>query len=138
MDVRNSSRRCPISRCLRPLVALLVLLPVTGCGDSAKNQLDGKWEGEDRFGQTMRLTFQHDGKLVLNVTGGDSFEKSGRFSVDASHSPTHLDIELADGRSIHTIIQLDGETLLLENVHTNTERPTEFGDNQIVFKRLVE
>lgn len=121
----------------RQFAVLLWVVFLFGCG-SAANPLVGKWEGVDSFGQTMRLEFQENGRLSLEIVRGDeSFRKGGTYQTDFSQKPEHLDLMLEDRDPVHTIVEvLDTDRIAFENINSSDPRPTQFGGNRISMTRL--
>ena len=122
--------------CLMACVLFAVGCSSSTTGVKAKG-IAGVWEGEDHFGQTMKFTFEEDGKLWLRVEANNSsFVKYGTYSVDLSQNPAHLDIKLQDRDAIQTILeQIDEEHIAFESINSGDERPVSFGERRIVLER---
>ena len=104
-----------------------------------KEQLQGTWKAvtAQERGETKddaedhRLTFSGD---EFSIKKGDETVIKGRFKIDASKKPKHIDMEILEarkegfnGKKAVGIFELDGDTLKwCTNEPGGSERPKEF------------
>jgi hypothetical protein len=84
--------------------------------DHGAKKLRGTWAGWNQ-GQPVTLTFRLRNRIIVLTVGAESGE--GRYSVDLTSNPAHLDIDWGK-RKIRTIIELGDDTLKLEHVQPGT------------------
>ncbi|MGD9721767.1 MAG: TIGR03067 domain-containing protein [Pirellulales bacterium] len=114
------------------LTGALLLLDAAqlAAGNTEPTELHGKWIVEsfqyngnpvDRLKEAIR-EFK-DGKYSLTPKMGDAI--TGDVKLDTSKSPKTIDLDV-NGRVLHGIYQLDGDTLKMCYNLTRDDRPTEF------------
>lgn len=118
---------------MRILVLTLVLgLVLTGCGDQQKLQksLWGEWIGQGG----VVVEFSASGLVHMQVPSGPT--RDGMYVANFGTNPYQLDIDLKDGKPIHTIFRFDMEgRLVLEGTEPGKSRPTEFTNAAVYFTR---
>jgi uncharacterized protein (TIGR03067 family) len=106
---------------------------------SAEN--DGKKAPED-FVKTVRVVIR-DGKHTVHV-GDQVAAKEIPFTIDPTKKPKQAIDTLPDGKQIHSIYEIDGDTLRSCVAPVGKDRPKEFsgaagtGNTLRVFKRVKE
>lgn len=107
-----------------------------GFGGNSNHPIVGSWKGEDFLGQTMEIEFAADGDFSLNVSGRQTFQKHGSYTIDDSKMPNHLNIKLSDRDEIKTIFEIRGNDILIfENTNSSGDRPSKFGDYKMELMR---
>jgi uncharacterized protein (TIGR03067 family) len=87
---------------------------------------------------SVRLVFESDGKLLLQGVSG---KDKGRFKIDSTPSPGHIQLLLEDKKeTVDGIYKFDGNRLILcfpDLGQKSTDRPTQFsaekGSKQVMF-----
>jgi len=106
---------------------------------SAEN--DGKKAPED-FVKKVRVVIK-DGKHTVYI-GDDAVVKEIPFAIDPAKKPKRATDTLPDGKQIHSIYELDGDTLKSCVAPPGKDHPKEFsgaagtGNTLRVFKRVKE
>jgi hypothetical protein len=97
-----------------------------GCGSRGDDRLHGTWEGETGIGEPAILQFG-PGKTAKIQVGTDTNE--GTYRVDWSQDPAHLDLYWrSPAKEVHTIVEVHGDTLTLQNNDPGKARPLTFVD----------
>jgi hypothetical protein len=95
------------------LALLVVVLTLTACGGSPKNEIVGTWEDADG----IQYVFSNDGTMSI---GDEEFEISGTYefidkdTMEVTLDTTGLGISLLD-------VEISGDTLILSENGTTTE-----------------
>jgi hypothetical protein len=96
--------------------------------------LMGEWAFEEAGDQYV-FGF-NDGVLTISMDG-ESIE--ARYTIDLSHDPYHMDWINEDGEVILIIFEfIDENTIRMFGNDTDEIRPTEFGEDTIILKRITE
>lgn len=96
--------------------------------------LMGEWEFEDASDQYI-FAF-NDGILTISVDG-ESIE--ARYTVDFSQEPYHMDWISEDGEVTLIIFEfVDEDTLHMFGSNPGEQRPTAYGEDTIILKRVTE
>lgn len=128
------------------IAALYIVTLSAGCGSSKggetapkeknPNPYLGTWQGKDQLGQTMTITFEEDGQLLLVVQGRRrEFRQRGTWKMDTKPNPAHLEINMRNRMPIRTICKLEGERFVFENINSSERRPTRFGRQRVIMRR---
>jgi hypothetical protein len=99
--------------------------------DPRMEKIIGRWE-TNLNGMVVFFEFKADQKCEAGE-GGDS--RSGTYAMDFSTTPYHLDF-LIDGHRGYSIFEITPEGLRIARPDEEN-RPTEFGDISLIFKRSV-
>jgi hypothetical protein len=113
---------------MKRLAILLLALLVASC--AKPSPLSGRWKGEDASGHEVVLFLETDGGFEA-ISNGERL--AGTWSVDEAAEPDRLDL-VFEGRTLSSIIKLQGDNLLIESVGADGKLPTKF-DHATFYKR---
>lgn len=103
-----------------------------GMTAGAAHSLWGSWVGEvPDSGQIIHFVFTPDGIVAIQRATGS---RIGRYSVDATETPAHLDIHWSDNSGAKAIFEVTHQTLYIEGSDAQT-RPTNFDDKVTILKK---
>ncbi len=137
------------SICFWLILLFLLILSSCSCEESdndptspadLEQKLVGTWEGSDGL-DTIVITFEENGDVALtsvSATDNSPTSSSGTYTVDFSFTPAHLDFMWDTGYTFLTIVEfVDDNTIRLDNRQDDSQRPTSFGDDTVIFTRSV-
>lgn len=125
----NTSRR--IAR----ILCVSILFLVGGWDALAQNaasSLWGAWVGEDpNNGQILHFVFTPNGIVGFQQATGS---RAGRYSVDSTQDPAHLDIQWSDNSAEKAIFEITGQEVRVERGDAQT-RPQHFDDKAVILDK---
>ena len=135
---------------MKRIFILLILLPLLSF-NSDLNSIDliGKWTGEDK-GQIGFITFDKEGystfEIEGQIIGGKEFVMNGKkgkmtYEFNLEKNPIEIDLTITklesnEQKKILCIAEFEDENNMIFAMTFDSERPTEFNDeNSIKLKR---
>lgn len=136
---------------MKKIVILLILLPLLSFkSDLNSFELIGKWTGEDK-GKIGFITFDKEGystfEIEGQIIGGKEFVLNGKkgkmtYEVNSEKNPIEIDLiitklETNEQKKILCIAEFEDENNMIFAMTFDSERPTEFNeDNSIKLQRI--
>ena len=107
----------------------------TAGGDVDSKKLHGTWVASKGIGtiKGFTVTIGPENAFKMEAEGKESV--AGKYVVDWTRTPAHLDFDAGEKGKFKTLIELKGDTLKFENVLPGMERPKNFSANVAAFKR---
>ncbi len=126
------------------VIVLFVALAIAGCGRSASESpavLLGTWRiVDEKLDDRLILTWRFDESFVTVVDGFGNPISRNAYSVDTSHQPHHITLEIRDEHASESrpgIFEIDGNQLRISMNVSGGERPKNFESGEaLVFERV--
>lgn len=92
----------------------------------------GRWVETNQCGQKFMLAFENNGVVECSCDGETG---RGTYVVDLSATPVALDMDFGPNHTVRTIVDFEGDWLMLENNEPGIVRPSAFSDDCVVMRR---